>query len=77
MKAPHSVIPKDAMGLPPKNTLLPKNLDIIPPVEEQSKVPVLVKEWEGDTEVWHMKDDKFNRPKAMISIKLYPKAGLL
>lgn len=77
MKNPSKIIPHGSVGLPPKNTLLPKSLDILPPVEEESKTPKLVKEWEGDSELWHMKDDKFNRPKAMVSLKIYPKVGLL
>jgi hypothetical protein len=63
------------MGLPPANTLLPKSLDLIS--AEASPIPELVKEWEGDTEVWYMKDNKFKRPKAIINLKIYPKSGLL
>ena len=62
------------MGLPPKNTLLPKNLDII---EGESGIPKLVHEWKGDTEVWYHKDNKFKRPKAIVKVKIYPKAGLM
>lgn len=68
-------IPDGAMGLPPKNTLLPKNLDIVG--EDDSTVPKLVHEWKGDTEVWFLKDNKFKRPKAIVKVKIYPKAGLL
>lgn len=65
------------MGLPPHNTLLPKNLDVLPPNEEQSKQPKLIKEWNGDSELWFMKDDKFHRPKAIVNLKIYPGSGFL
>jgi secreted Zn-dependent insulinase-like peptidase len=39
-------------------------------------VPQKIKEY-NETEVWYKKDDKFKRPKAIISIKVYPQQGVL
>jgi secreted Zn-dependent insulinase-like peptidase len=66
-----------ALGLPPKNTLLPQNLEVLPKSEEDSEVPKKIKEYAGESEVWYMKDDKFERPKAIVNMKLYPHKGLL
>jgi secreted Zn-dependent insulinase-like peptidase len=36
----------------------------------------LIKEWAGDSELWYFKDDKFERPKAILNLKVYPHRGL-
>jgi secreted Zn-dependent insulinase-like peptidase len=78
MKDPKKLVPEGVkLGLPPVNNLLPKNLGLVPADPEHAQKPVLVKEYPGDTEVWYMKDDKFERPKAIINAKVYPSAGLL
>ena len=78
MKNPAKLVSEDAkLGLPPVNTLLPKNLDLVPADPEHATKPTLIKEYPGDTEVWYLKDDSFERPKAIINIKVYPRAGLL
>lgn len=78
MRDPSKLIPLDAkLGLPPVNTLLPKNLDLVPENPEHANKPSLIKEYPGDTEVWYMKDDQFKRPKATINLKVYPSEGLL
>jgi insulysin len=76
MSNPNLHYPGIKVGLPPKNTLLPNRLDIEPEETEYSRVPKKIKEWQGDTEVWYKKDDKFKRPKAFINIKIYPHGGL-
>ena len=65
------MIPEDVLGLPPKNLFIPKNLEVLTPNEEDSKMPKLIKEYPGDTEVWYMKDDKFERPKAIVNARIY------
>jgi secreted Zn-dependent insulinase-like peptidase len=78
MKNPAKLIqPEAKLGLPPVNPLLPKNLELVPADPEYAQVPKLVQEWESDTEVWYMKDDKFERPKAIINVKVYSGKGLL
>ena len=72
MTNPSSLVPEGALGLPPPNTLLPKNLDLVSEAPEHAQQPTLLKEWPGDTEVWFMKDDKFKRPKAIVNLKIYP-----
>lgn len=57
------------LNLPPENTLIPENLDVLPANEELAKTHLL-KRWE-DTDLWYMKDDKFDRPKSYIYMKIY------
>jgi len=58
------------IDLPPANTLIPKNFDILPKNEELSKKAHLLKQWD-DCDLWYKKDDKFERPKAYINMKMY------
>jgi len=58
------------LDLPPANPLLPKNLDVLPESDDAKK-PVLLKQWADDTDLWYMKDNKFLRPKGMVSLKIY------
>jgi secreted Zn-dependent insulinase-like peptidase len=50
--------------------LLPKNFDILADDIKLSERPILLQTWD-DTEVWYKKDDKFKRPKGIVSLKLY------
>lgn len=50
--------------------MVPKNFDILPKNEEYSAKPILLKQWD-DTDLWYKKDDKFDRPKSEISMKIY------
>lgn len=59
------------LELPAPNTLIPKNLEILPKSAEFSTKPKLLKEWPDGTDLWYKKDDKFEVPKAIISMKLY------
>ncbi len=78
MKNPSRLVKETPkLGLPPVNTLLPKDLSLQPASPEHSKTPTMIKAWPGDTEVWYLKDDKFARPKAIINIKVYPHTGVL
>ena len=52
--------------------MIPTNFDVLPANEEHSKTPVLVNKDEG-YHVWFKKDDKFKKPKAIVSMKLYTK----
>jgi len=70
MKNPNCVIRNKKLDLPPKNNLIPKNFDIHPPNEKFSKQPVLLKQYD-DTHVWYHKDDKFEKPKGVVRMKLY------
>jgi len=56
--------------LPPKNNLIPKNFDILPPNADLSTKPLIIKEDEN-THVWYHKDDKFQKPKGVVRLKLY------
>lgn len=58
------------LDLPPENTLIPENLGVLPPNEELSKKTHILKQWE-DADLWYKKDDKFDRPKAYIYMKIY------
>ena len=61
------------LGLPPHNKLIPKNFDILDKKEDHSKEPILLKQWGNDSELWYKKDDKFERPKAIVVTKFYSK----
>ena len=60
------------LGLPRPNILIPKNFDILPKNAEFSKKPTLLKQW-PDADLWYKKDDKFDRPKSDVSLKIYTK----
>merc|ERR1711976_1159495 len=70
MKNPNCEIKTKKLDLPPKNNLIPKNFGILAPNESYSKQPVLLKQYE-DTHVWYHKDDKFEKPKGVVRMKLY------
>ena len=61
---------KKILGLPPANKLIPKNFGIKAANPKLSAKPSLIKQW-ADTDLWYMKDDKFERPKCKVSMKLY------
>lgn len=56
--------------MPPLNTLLPKNFDLLDDNVQLSSTVNLISVWD-DTEVWYKKDDKFKRPKAIVNLKIY------
>ena len=59
-----------ALDLPPQNTLLPTNFDILPEDSKLSEKPQLLQAWD-DCEVWYKKDDKFKLPKGIVGLKIY------
>lgn len=58
------------LDLPPPNTLLPTNFDILAEDASKSALPLLLETFDN-TEVWYKKDDRFKRPKGIVSLKLY------
>jgi secreted Zn-dependent insulinase-like peptidase len=58
------------LDLPPPNTLLPKNFDILPEDLEKSAKPVRIVETDL-IDLWYKKDDTFKLPKAYIAAKIY------
>ena len=58
--------------MPPKNNLIPTNFDLKEKNEEFSQSPNLIKSW-SDADLWYKKDDKFGRPKSVVSMKIYTK----
>jgi secreted Zn-dependent insulinase-like peptidase len=63
---------KKKLGLPPVNNLIPKNFGILAKNKEYSETPQLLKQWPG-ADLWYKKDDKFDRPKSVVSMKIYTK----
>jgi secreted Zn-dependent insulinase-like peptidase len=63
MAEPNPEITAKLLDLPPENTLIPRDFDILEPNELYSSSPHLIKQWD-DTDLWYMKDDKFGRPEA-------------
>lgn len=58
------------LDLPPQNTLIPKNFDILEKNKEFSVTPQLILK-NDDTQMFYKKDDTFDRPKAIVKMKLY------
>ena len=56
--------------MPPSNTLIPTNFDLLSESPEYSLEPKLLEVTES-YDLWYKKDDKFLRPKAFVSLKLY------
>ena len=59
------------LDLPPKNNFIAKNFDLLPEDHALSKVPLLVKQWDGIADLWYKKDDKFRIPKAIVACTIY------
>lgn len=59
------------LGLPPVNNFIPKNFDLLN--KEEDAKPVLIKEWDGCTDLWYKKDNKFERPKVVAKLMIYSK----
>mmetsp|Transcript_12503 Transcript_12503/g.21036 ORF Transcript_12503/g.21036 Transcript_12503/m.21036 type:complete len:243 (+) Transcript_12503:1089-1817(+) len=70
MKNPASPVGSKKLDLPPANNLIPKNFDVLAKQEDHSAKPKLIKKWE-DCDLWYKKDDKFERPKAIVEMKIY------
>lgn len=68
--SPNCPITNCKLDLPPPNSLVPKNFDILDKDEANSALPSLILSNE-DTQVFYKKDDKFERPKAFVNLKLY------
>ena len=58
------------LDLPPINNFLPKNFDILPEDATVSTNPVKIHDFEN-IDFWYKKDDKFKKPKGIISAKIY------
>lgn len=71
IKNPKSSTEKKKLGHPPQNNLIAKNFDVLPEKKEMSAKPFLLKSWDECTDLWYKKDDKFERPKAAVSCKIY------
>lgn len=69
MREPNCDTSKLKLDLPPKNTLIPENLAVLPEDKEHGKTHLL-KQWD-DADLWYHKDNKFDRPKAYVYIKVY------
>lgn len=67
---PKCEIKSKKLDLPPPNNLIPKNFDVLDANESYSSKVQILKQWE-DTDLWYKKDDKFQRPKAVVNMKLY------
>ena len=67
---PNVEIRSQKLDLPPPNNLIPKNFGILPKNEEFSREPTLLKQWDS-IDLWYKKDDRFDRPKSKVSMKIY------
>jgi len=58
------------LDLPPPNNLLPTDFTILPKNKDHSTKPVFAQQWDN-AELWFLKDDRFERPKGIIGLKIY------
>ena len=70
MTQPNVQINKKKLDLPPPNKFIPQSLEVLPKNPELSERPILLQKW-PETELWYKKDDKFERPKAIVQCKIY------
>ena len=59
------------LDLPPANTFIATNFEILPEDKSLSVSPHLVQQWENLADLWYKKDDKFKLPKALVAAKIY------
>lgn len=71
MKEPACDVSKLKLDLPPENKLIPENLDVLAEDKENGTTKIL-KQW-PDCDLWYQKDNKFERPKAYVNMKIYTK----
>lgn len=69
---PNCEITSKKLDLPPKNTMIPKNFDILAENKEKSEKPTLILQDEN-TDLWYHKDDQFHMPKAKVQLTMYLK----
>ena len=67
---PKCEIKSKKLDLPRPNNLIPTNFDVLEANEAYSNKVQLLKQWD-DTDLWYKKDDKFQRPKAVVNMKIY------
>ena len=60
------------LDLPPANDMLPTKFEVIPKDDALSEKPARLTNqgWDG-IDAWYMKDDKFDKPKGIYSLKIY------
>jgi len=58
------------LNLPPHNTLIPNEFDLKERKTENCKEPIILKSKDG-TDLWYHQDDKFNKPKEIVTMNLY------
>jgi secreted Zn-dependent insulinase-like peptidase len=63
----HPNVADDRLGLPPANNLIPTDFSVLEPEKE---IPVLIKKWE-ETDLWFMRNHRFQKPKGNIAVKIY------
>ena len=59
------------LDLPPPNSLIPTNFEILPEDSDLSAAPKLIQQWEGIADLWYRKDDRFKKPKIFVGCKIY------
>lgn len=67
---PKCEIKQKKLDLPPVNNMIPTNFEVLDKDEKYSEKPQILKQWD-DTDLWYKKDDKFEKPKAYINMKIY------
>mmetsp|Transcript_9358 Transcript_9358/g.14191 ORF Transcript_9358/g.14191 Transcript_9358/m.14191 type:complete len:179 (-) Transcript_9358:1317-1853(-) len=73
IRSPSCDVSVKSFGMPPPNTLIPKDFTVLDKMPEFSQEPRLVKRWPGCTDLWYKKDDRFETPKVDIVANIYTK----
>ena len=74
MQAPKCEIKEKKLDYPPPNNLIAKDFSILEKTEDVQ--PKLLKRWPQCTDLWYLKDNKFERPKLIVNKKIYTNDGL-
>ena len=71
LRAPNVVDNGKLLDLPPQNNLIATNFDVLAEEQSLSARPQLLSKFDGVADLWYLKDDKFKKPKAIVSCKIY------
>lgn len=69
MQSPSCVIKDKKLDYPPSNNLIAKDFGILEKSDNQK--PKLLKRWPKCTDLWYLKDNKFERPKLIVNMNVY------
>jgi len=69
---PNCVITSKKLDLPPPNTMIPKNFDVLAENKALSEKATLIFQDEN-TDLWYRKDDQYKQPKGIVKMRIATK----